>query len=288
MNEAQPAEIFDPKRLRAKIDRATTRSSADRFLWDQMAADIAERLTYISRSFDRVLLIGPAADYQDIILGERKAEVTTAQFSPALAAATGAALIEGEILPFQSEDFDLVICFGILDRINDLPGFLFQLRHILRPDGLFLGSAFGAGSLSTLKATMLRAEGDRAAPHIHPQIDLHNMSQLVVRAGFALPVVDQDQLQVRYSSLNALLSDLRNMGLGNIMIGARRYFGKTAYRDLHRLWAGQAGTDGKSLEYYNFLHINGWAPSPDQPKPARRGSGQQSLADILESKDGER
>jgi len=174
-----------------------------------------------------------------------------------------------------------VICFGMLDAINDLPGFLFQLRHILRPDGLFLGSAFGAGTLSTLKNALLIAEGDRAAPHIHPQIDLHNMSQLIVGAGFALPVVDQDQLEVRYSALGGLVSDLRNMGLGNAMAGQRRYFGKNAYAMLHDAWNDKAGEDGKVAEYFTFLHINGWAPSSDQPKPAKRGSGQASLADIL-------
>jgi len=70
MNEKQPAQIFDPKRQIAKMNRAASMANGDNFLWDQMAADIAERLSYVTRDFERVLLIGPAACYQNLILGE--------------------------------------------------------------------------------------------------------------------------------------------------------------------------------------------------------------------------
>lgn len=278
--------IFDPERRQAKINRALDRArndgGIDNFLWEHLANDIAERLSMVTRQFDDILLIGPAADYTTLLLGNRDGKVSKAYFTHHNAAEGGnASVIENEILPYQAGDFDLVICFGVLDGINDLPGFMFQLRHILQPDGLFLGSAFGAGSLATLKKALIMAEGDGAQAHIHPQIDLHNMSQLVSQAGFALPVVDQDRLQVRYSSLHALLSDLRNMALGNVLTGPQPYLGRDIYSRLHDLWQGQAAEDGKTVEHFNFLHINGWAPSPDQPKPARRGSGQASLADIL-------
>ena len=286
MNDAQrPAEIFDARRKQAKLSRAFAQNGSDDFLWQYLAEEIGERLSIVTREFTDILLIGPSADYAPLLLGERKGNVTAAQLCAAKASAKRHALIDGEILPFATGDFDLVICFGVLDAINDLPGFLFQLRHILRPDGLLLANAFGAGTLGTLKQAMLRAEGDRAAPHIHPQIDLHAMSQLTVRAGFALPVIDQDTLTVRYSAIHALLADLRNMGLGNILAGPRSYFGKAAYAALLHQWQAKADEDGKTAEQFNFLQITAWAPSPDQPKPAKRGSGKTSLADVLKPRE---
>jgi len=37
-------------------------------------------------------------------------------------------------------------------------------------------------------------------------------------------------------------------------------------------------------ERFEILHLSGWAPSQDQPRPARRGSATASLADALRKK----
>jgi SAM-dependent methyltransferase len=281
MNITTPPLIFDPKRQQAKLDRAAMRATQYPFLWHQMASDIADRLAIVSRNFDNILLIGPAVQFETVILGGRECNVTKATFSPLEAASQGHALIEGDLLPFDTASFDLAICIGMLESLNDLPGFLIQLRHILKPDGLFLGSIMGAGSLSTLKSLLIAAEGDRVGARLHPQIELKTIADLIVRAGFALPVADQDELQIRYSHLNKLLSDLRDMGVGNALSGNRPYIGKSAFKEFLKRWVDRADTDGKVIETFTFLHLLGWAPSDDRPKAARRGSGKVSLAEIL-------
>ena len=47
---------------------------------------------------------------------------------------------------------------------------------------------------------------------------------------------------------------------------------------------GNADPDGKTAERFEIVYLTGWAPSPDQPKPARRGSATSSLAEALRSK----
>mgnify|MGYP000058916104 CR=1 FL=1 len=284
MTLEKPPLIFDPKRQQSKLNRAITRIPGDPFLWRHMAIEIADRLVDIDRQFENVLLIGPAGQYEKDILAERSPTVTRATFSPVEAKSENIALVESDLLPFDAESFDLVICLGMLESLNDLPGILVQLRRLLRPDGLFLGSIFGAGTLSTLKSAMIAAEGDSVGIHIHPQIDLKTISELVVRAGFALPVIDRDDLTVRYGQFKRLVADLRDMGLGNILSGEPRYFGKEAYLSLEREWQSRVDGDGKVSENFTFLQLLGWAPSEDQPKPARRGSAKVSLAEALSSK----
>ena len=284
MSTTAPPLIFDPKRQQAKLDRAKMRAGRDPFLWHQMACDISDRLAIVSRNFENILLIGPAAQFESLILGDREGTVTKATLGPLEAAHEGYALIENDLLPFDTGSFDLVVCVGMLESLNDLPGFLIQLRRLLKPDGLFLGSILGAGSLSTLKALMIAAEGDRVGARLHPQIDLKTIADLIVRAGFNLPVADQDDLNVRYSQLDRLLSDLRDMGLGNSLSGNRPYIGKDTYKALLKRWDKSADTDGKVTETFTFLHLLGWAPSADQPKAARRGSATVSLADVLPSR----
>ena len=126
-------------------------------------------------------------------------------------------------LPATSGPFDLVTSLGLLDTINDLPGALALIRRALRPDGLFLAAFAGAGSLPRLRRAMRAAEGAEGlgpSPRIHPQIDVRAAGDLLVRAGFALPVVDRDVVEVLYPSLAELVADLRAMGATNSL--ARR------------------------------------------------------------------
>ena len=48
-----------------------------------------------------------------------------------------------------------------------------------------------------------------------------------------------------------------------------------------RAFAEGADPDGRIAEQFRIIHFSGWAPHPDQPRPARRGSGTASLIDAL-------
>jgi NADH dehydrogenase [ubiquinone] 1 alpha subcomplex assembly factor 5 len=278
-------QIFDRRRRQALRERAGRRTvlgeRADNFLWRHIAEDLADRLAYVTRDFRDVLIIGPMTAYADLILSDPTVSRTLAPLSQSEATTDACLVIQEDALPFDPESFDLIITAGTLDSVNDLPGALVQIRQCLKPDGLMLGSMFGAGTLARLKGAMMMADGDRAIPHIHPQIDLRSAADLLTRAGFTLPVADQDNMPVRYSSIARLISDVRDMGIGNALSGQRPYFGKAAFMRLVSVWADMADVDGKVEEQYTIIHISGWAPSTDQPKPARRGSGTVSLASIL-------
>lgn len=277
-HSGNPPEIFDRRRRRALRERAARRGG-DGFLWQYVASELTERLDLVSRDFKRALIIGPMAGYATAILGHRQCAVSFSGLSKD--EIQSAVISEEDQLRFDSQSFDLVIAGGTLDSVNDLPGALVQIRRILKPDGLFLGHMFGAGSLSTLKSLMMAADRDLAAPHIHPQIDLRSAADLMSRAGFALPVADSDILPVRYRDWRQIIADVRNAGIGNALAGQRRYPGRSMPARMDTEWRRCADQAGKLEEQYVHLFLSGWAPSPDQPKPARRGSGAVSLSSVL-------
>ncbi len=281
MDINSPPQIFDQRRKEAIWNRAAKRVTGDRFLWQYMADDLTNRLADVSRDFSNILFIGPIGAYADQILSGRISKTSFTALCKMEHLKTGWPLIDENVLPFTPTSFDLIISAGTLDCINDLPGSLIQMRRSLIPDGLMFVTLFGAGNLPSLKTAMLDADGERAIAHIHPQVELKSAADLLSRTGFALPVADLDYLSVRYSSLQTLISDLRFCGFTNKLAGARPYLGKQYITRLQNAWAQLADPDHKVTEQFVFLGLSGWAPSPDQPKPARRGSGKISLAEAL-------
>jgi NADH dehydrogenase [ubiquinone] 1 alpha subcomplex assembly factor 5 len=275
---------FDRTLRRLRRGRAAARFGQDDYLHRHIADELLERLDLVTREFSRVLDLGTAGGYLSRRLSERGLAVTSMDPAFAFARAAGGVQGDEDRLPFGDAVFDLIVSIGVLDSVNDLPGALILARRVLRPDGLFLGAFAGAGSLPRLKAAMLAADaiGGGASPRIHPQIDVRAAGDLMMRAGFALPVVDCESLDIRYPNLFGLVADLRAMGMTNILASRTRApLGRPALAAAAANFATHAEADGKTAERFEIIHLSGWAPSPDQPQPARRGSATASLADAL-------
>jgi len=115
-------------------------------------------------------------------------------------------------------------------------------------------------------------------------IDVRSAGDLLVRAGFALPVADSETLSVRYPDLFRLMTDLRGMAATNVLAG-RVALRRDRLAAAAEAFAQRADPDGRTPERFDLVFLTGWAPSPDQPKPARRGSATASLAAVLGRKD---
>jgi NADH dehydrogenase [ubiquinone] 1 alpha subcomplex assembly factor 5 len=250
-----------------RLRRARGAGGPGDYLHRHMAHELIERLNLVTRTFSDALVLGPG-DYLAARLGERGLAVTSSD-------------ADEDRLPLSESRFDLAVSAGSLDTVNDLPGALIQIRRALKPDGLFLGAFIGAGSLPRLRRAMRaaeEAEGMPPAPRIHPQIDVRAAGDLLSRAGFALTVADGETLGVRYRAFRTLLLDLRAMGATNLLAARdRRSFGRAGLAAATADFEQEGGTE----EQFAIVHMAGWAPGPDQPSPAARGSGSVSLADAL-------
>lgn len=231
----------------------------------------------VKRDFKKCLLIGQAGNNLQSALTAMGMATVTADASFAFTQSLRGVQCDEDRLPFADHSFDLIINVASLDSVNDLPGALALSRRILKPDGLFLASFIGAESLTTLKSILMQAEGDRISVHIHPQIDIRTAGDLMSRVGFALPVVDSDSLNLRYAAFDKLISDIRDTGAGNMLKDQVRSLSRNVYEQAKAGFQNKADDDGRTTERIELIYLSGWAPHPDQPVPARRGSGQISL-----------
>jgi len=293
-NPPDPSFVFDRALVRKRRARAAARFGEFAFLKDAIAADVCDRLEPINRDFPRVLeLCAQGGRFAKELtrrpdLQKRVGFLVQTDGAPAsLAQADGpAAAADEERLPFAPQSFDLIVAAGGLHWVNDLPGLLIQARTMLKPDGLFIGAMFGAGTLKELRECLLAAEAEitgGAAARISPFADAQDLAGLLQRAGFALPVSDTDARTVRYRHPARLLDDLRGMGeTAALSMRPRRALSRNVVARAMELYAERfADPDGKVRATFNVITATGWAPHQSQQQPLRPGSAQTRLADAL-------
>ena len=131
-----------------------------------------------------------------------------------------AVVADEESLPFDAPRFDLVLSNLSLHWVNDLPGMLLQARRALKPDGLFLACLLGGETLKDLREALMTAEAEEeggVSPRVSPFVDVKDAGSLLQRSGFALPVVDADDIYIDYPDALKLMRDLSGMGESNLI-----------------------------------------------------------------------
>ncbi|MBV9539498.1 MAG: SAM-dependent methyltransferase, partial [Acidisphaera sp.] len=120
-----------------------------------------------------------------------------------------------------------------------------------------------------------------AAPRVSPFPDLADCAALLGRAGFAMPVVDGEEMRLRYRDRLALLRDLRAAGEANAVAARDR---RTPPRLLFpAALAALPEVDGRAPATLRLAMLTGWAPASWQPQPKPRGSATVRLEDALKS-----
>ena len=232
------------------------------YLHRRAAEELLERLDLVTRSFATAALIGAAG--HDLASSLRARGTAVLAVDHGFEAAAGGVQADEDRLPLGDGSVDLVLALGTLDTVNDLPGALLLIRRALSPGGLFLAALSGAGSLPRLRAAMAaadEADGRGAAPRIHPQVDVRSLGDLLLRAGFAQPVVDGDGIDIRFASLAALVADLRAAGAGNVLAARSRVpIGRRGRAAATASFAAAAGPDGRTAERAELLYLTAWRP----------------------------
>lgn len=287
----QAPGLFDRglwRRRRERRVREQARRATDAFfLHRETALRLGERVEDHARRFERVLSLGflDAASCPMAPLPVRGDPAAAAL--PAQAGGIRVAL-DDERLPFSDRSFDLVLSNMLLHWANDLPGALTEARRVLTPDGLFLAALIGGESLGMLRHALLAAEArmfGRAAPRVIPMLDLRDAGNLMMRAGFALPVVDIERITVRYARPERLLQDLSWMGEAQALRASPRgLFAKGLWRETIAELERYRDAGGEIPVVFDILMLAGFAPAPNQPKPLKPGSARIPLAEVLGGK----
>lgn len=275
---------FNTKLLQRRRERAAKTWPKAAFLLDRAGDDLCERLSFINRTFENVLITEPYRGHFSQILKQHP----DLEGKINLSTSDGPSRVGGEFgfAPLADQSLDLFVSNLLLHWVNDVPGLLAQARAALRPDGLLLVSFLGGRTLQELRSVLAQAEtelGQGPRHRVSPFADAQDGAQLLQRARFALPVADSDVITVRYDTIFGLFRDLKAMG-------ETAAFAKRPESPLTRAIIARAGDiyarnycddDGRIRATFEIITLTGWSPHSSQQQPLKPGSAKMRLAEAL-------
>ncbi|HEY8572128.1 methyltransferase domain-containing protein [Phenylobacterium sp.] len=268
---SSPPLLFDRALHRKRLDRAASGFTGADFLHRRAAVDVAERLEPILRDFPiAVELSARAGAFREALQGSDAAArlgfLVEADLShPMLAARPGPRVVlDEERLPFAPACLDLVVSTLGLHWTNDVVGALVQIRHALRPEGLFIGAFLGGVTLTELRQSLVAAESEilgGAGSRVSPFADFADAASLLQRAGFDQPVADLDTVTVLYEHPLNLLADLRRMGETSVLADRHpKPLTRAILARTSELYFERFQQDGRIPATFEIITLTGWAP----------------------------
>ena len=226
-----------------------------------------ERLDYVRIAPRRILDAASGPPRRALARRYPDAEVVALDFSLKMLSQAGmwrrifrprhAICADLEQLPIGAEAIDFVWCNMALHWLSDpLPAFR-EFARVLAPEGLLMFSTLGPDTLKELRA----AAGES---RVHAFIDMHDLGDMLIAAGFSAPVMDMELIEVQYTRGENLLADLRSSGQTSARADRPRGLGGRALRERLRAQLASRAT-------FEVVYGHAWKGKKvdQQPKTVR-------------------
>jgi malonyl-CoA O-methyltransferase len=280
MSDDTGAYDLEPRRVRRSFDRAAKTYDAAAVLHAEVRENLLARLQLTTLTPRVVLDAGAGTGHAARALKRRypKAQVVALDSSPQMlheAARRRSWLrpfarvcADAGLLPLADASVDLIVSNLMLQWCN--PDAVFaEFRRVLAPQGLLSFSAFGPDTLRELRTAWDQVDSHS---HVHHFIDMHDLGDALVRAGFASPVLDVERYILKYLTVRKVAEDLKATGAHNATTGRAR--GLTGARKFAAMQAAYENfrQDGRLPATYEVVFAHAWVPAQSLPRDPKDGT----------------
>ena len=285
---------LDFAEVRRAFDHAAASYDAHAVLQREVCDRLLERLDFMTLQPERVLDVGTGTGYGLAHLRTRyaQADLYALDIAPAMLLAARARLpqpgwvqralgsmrprsgpqhhvicADMERLPLAASSVNLIWSSLALQWAHDLEATLKGFQQVLAPGGLLIFATFGPDTLKELR-TAFAAIDD--APHVNRFIDLHDIGDMLVNAGFSSPVMEMEMLTLTYADLKTLMRDLKGIGAHNAAAARRRgLLGKSAWARLEQAYETQR-LEGRLPATFEVIYGHAWVGDKLQREDGRQ------------------
>ncbi len=264
---------LDKKRVRNSFERAVATYDEHAALQRLVVDQLIESLEIIRIAPKTILDIGAGTGYCARAL-ERlypRAETMLLDLSHSMLAYASAKnkrwrsrqrylCADAEALPIADASVDFIFSSLTFQWCNDLDQVFAECRRVLKPEGLLLFSSLGPDTLCELRVAWSEVD---ESPHINQFIDMHDVGDAIIRAGFASPVLECDVMTATYDDVFGVMRDLRGIGAVNNLHGRHR--GLSTVSKMKRMARSyeKYRRGGKLPATYEIVYGHAWCPKPD-------------------------
>jgi malonyl-CoA O-methyltransferase len=235
-----------------------------------VADNLLESLDVIKITPQIILEIGAATGYCATALAQRypRAPILLLDYSPAMLGYARRKLRRwrsreryvggsAEKLPLANGSIDFIFSSLTFHWCNDLDTVFAECIRVLKPNGLLLFSSLGPDTLRELRDAWSSVD---SSPHVNMFIDMHDVGDALIRAGFASPILECDKIIVNYDRVDALMRDLRRTGSANSISGRKKNF--STRRDFAHMVKTYESfrVDSKLPATFEVVYAHGWKP----------------------------
>ena len=278
--EARNFEL-DRREVRRSFGRAARGYDAAAVLQARVRGELLERLDLVRLAPTCVLDLGAGTGHAALALKRRypASQVVAIDLAEAMLreASRRRTLLrrfrrvcgDAQALPLRNGAATLVVSNLMLQWCNDPDAVFVECRRVLAPGGLLTFTTFGPDTLVELRQAWAAAD---ARTHVNRFIDMHDLGDALIRAGFAEPVMDVERYTLTYAEVRDLMRDLKAIGAHNANAG--RPQGLTGKRALAQMVEAyeQFRRDGRLPATYEVIYGQAWAPTAESPR--RRADGE--------------